>query len=278
MKALLRIARRVVVYGAMGLVTAIAVAWFGATGNPGARSGAEFVLRWARVVPSTGEVIHFRSDATRLCVVRRWGDHPSPRFVEMGWALQPTGGIEEGSPAPGGPMGVPHRAERWGVVGDELAREWARIEAAGVEPEPWVQRPLSDEWKWMSGVEYASGWPRLALRGGLYWNDATGEVDRRHQGSAERWAWARRWEQKLPERLRASVSDGYPLTPIWSGLLFNAAFFGVAWWAPVALFGVARTHRRYRHGRCPRCGYALRRDYSGGCSECGWGTRGLERA
>lgn len=67
------------------------------------------------------------------------------------------------------------------------------------------------------------------------------------------------------------VDPPLPLRPVWLGLVLDTAFYAVLWWVGLALLRKARRGRRTRRELCPACGYNLRGNYLGGCSECGWG-------
>jgi len=67
-----------------------------------------------------------------------------------------------------------------------------------------------------------------------------------------------------------SRSGVIPTTPLWSGIFLNTIFYaaalGVAWWLTCSL----RQLQHLRRGRCPRCRYNMRFDFSHECPECGW--------
>jgi hypothetical protein len=60
------------------------------------------------------------------------------------------------------------------------------------------------------------------------------------------------------------------LGPIWPGFLIDTLFYAAIWGGVFFGFASAKRAIRRRRGRCPRCGYDLRRDLAAGCSECGW--------
>jgi hypothetical protein len=74
-----------------------------------------------------------------------------------------------------------------------------------------------------------------------------------------------------------------PTRPILPGFVVNVGSYSVAWWV-VLLVSAWLTRfiwrwpakRREHRGRCPLCGYDLRADFAGGCSECGWKRRTSE--
>ncbi len=61
-----------------------------------------------------------------------------------------------------------------------------------------------------------------------------------------------------------------PCLPIWSGLFFDTALFGAGWAGLVFVPGYIRRLALHRRGRCSRCTYDLRHNFTGGCPECGW--------
>jgi hypothetical protein len=66
-----------------------------------------------------------------------------------------------------------------------------------------------------------------------------------------------------------------PMMPLWPGLAANVAAFGAVWWSVLALAktGLAAVRRggRESRGLCPACGYDLQGSLDAGCPECGWG-------
>jgi hypothetical protein len=66
----------------------------------------------------------------------------------------------------------------------------------------------------------------------------------------------------------------FPLMPMWPGFALNTLLY--AWLLVMAQFIVfnwpfqLRRFVRRRRGRCPACGYDLRKDFDAGCPECGW--------
>lgn len=62
-----------------------------------------------------------------------------------------------------------------------------------------------------------------------------------------------------------------PLRPLLIGTLVNTLIFGAMLGFVFLLAVGGRRLWRYERGRCPRCAYDLRRGFSTGCPECGWG-------
>ncbi len=61
-----------------------------------------------------------------------------------------------------------------------------------------------------------------------------------------------------------------PLRPIWPGFAINTILYAaILWLLALGPFTARRMIRRKR-GRCIKCGYNLRGDFSAGCPECGW--------
>ena len=61
-----------------------------------------------------------------------------------------------------------------------------------------------------------------------------------------------------------------PVVPLASGLIFNTLLYSALLW--LLTFGPFAVRRfiRDKRGRCIKCGYDLRGDFSAGCPECGW--------
>lgn len=127
--------------------------------------------------------------------------------------------------------------------------------------------PISDIGAWYETeqVDYAFGWPRLAMRGWLVVqtrdDDTLVEISR--SGIPLLPAGSNRGSRSLPVR------------PMWPGFAINTMWYALLaallW---VVLLRVSRSLRhvlRQRRGVCTACAYNLRGDYSQGCPECGWG-------
>lgn len=71
-----------------------------------------------------------------------------------------------------------------------------------------------------------------------------------------------------------SLTGGLPLRPIFANLALCALFYAACLFLLRVVMTwplrVAREVLRMRRGRCPRCGYDLRYNFAGGCSECGF--------
>ena len=73
--------------------------------------------------------------------------------------------------------------------------------------------------------------------------------------------------------LGVNLPSGYVVVPtgiIWNGLAVNTLTFACLSWGVVSIAISARRYSRFTRGRCPRCRYDLRHDFSHGCPECGW--------
>ena len=113
-------------------------------------------------------------------------------------------------------------------------------------------------------VERAYGWPRLSHF---------------HRRTTQRGYWRANveWRVTIPwlPRYGRTTTRALPLAPIWPGFGINTVVYAaILWLLALAPFTARRMIRRKR-GRCIKCGYDLRGDFSAGCSECGW--RRLEK-
>ncbi len=200
----------------------------------------------------------------------RWFDiergwHPmqdGDSFAERMWGIDPP--WEDGwwVAVDGTPPRIAHRRQAWGLFGstrdwfEELGRRaFARGKLFESSQEPFDLFPSE------VGSERAVGWPLLShtarwqARGGVVSSERSVEFpgDFVHR-LPERWQWYQ-----------------FPIGIIWTGVIGNSLVYAVLVWAPVRLAARGRELSRYRRGVCPRCRYDLRRDYSRGCPECGWG-------
>ena len=109
-------------------------------------------------------------------------------------------------------------------------------------------------------IEHQHGWPLRAL---------TCHVTKapRQEAVFSRCAVVRRYDA-TNQLLRTRV---LPLQPMWLGFLIDTLFYAALWFGVFFGFASAKRAIRRKRGRCPRCGYDLRRNLSAGCSECGWG-------
>lgn len=122
------------------------------------------------------------------------------------------------------------------------------------------------DWLGFRGVDDARGFPALCL-----WHEIRREGD----------AYTTPGGVMLSD---SRVSAGSVLTvralayrPIWGGLMFNTLFYGLLAFGAVGIWRMQQRDRRFRRGCCPACGYDLRRDFSDGCPECGWGREATKR-
>ncbi|MEE9130073.1 MAG: hypothetical protein V3T84_08650 [Phycisphaerales bacterium] len=118
----------------------------------------------------------------------------------------------------------------------------------------------------------ARGWPMLAMWGGF---EVLGRsVDGRsvyHLGETQ-------YAIVLPfyskGKFLSNRSRVIPFMPIWIGFIVDTFFWATIWFSLVFLAlgpGVIWRTVRHTRGHCIKCGYDLRRDFSAGCPECGWG-------
>ncbi len=121
---------------------------------------------------------------------------------------------------------------------------WSRLRELPIYEKPYPAAVQADR---------AFGLPVLSVWYGLVADRASGSS---LASSRERTGW-------LPYRDLA-------MTPIWPGFAINTIFYAAILW--LLAFGPFAVHRfiRDKRGRCIKCGYDLRGDFSAGCSECGW--------
>lgn len=128
----------------------------------------------------------------------------------------------------------------------------------------------TEGWKDWQGIEEARGFPALCL-----WNQIEREWLPGRPPTAQH---SIRGGFKLPpfEQPGSSLTlRALPYRPIWSGLAFNTAFYGLIWFGVIRIPRGVRRARRVNHGRCPRCAYDRRGDYTTPCPECGWIPRSM---
>jgi hypothetical protein len=112
------------------------------------------------------------------------------------------------------------------------------------------------------GCAKTSGWPCLALWGGLSW------VDSSHRALDKPiTVWAIDFNPILP------------LKPIWPGFAINTIFYAAVLWIVFAIPGGVKRLRRRAKGWCIHCGYDLRGQTTSvngerRCPECGKAVHG----
>ncbi len=157
-------------------------------------------------------------------------------------------------------------AERFRQQGDTMGY---RVMMLGDDASPppirlWGALPsrlASGEAEGEERLEYAAGWPMLALSYERVWRDS-GRV--------------LRWGVQLSDPNSAAHIRALPLRPIWPGLLANSSLYATAIFLPWIAFLMLRVLHRLRHGRCPQCAYDLRFDLASGCPECSWRREGAQ--
>jgi len=123
-----------------------------------------------------------------------------------------------------------------------------------------------------SYIEYASGWPFLALR---YWSIEkwTKSADRfvEREGLWVLPAWCEFGDAGN------STRRNLPFLPAWWGFAANAALYAAVLWLLIPGPFALRRYVRCRRGRCVKCNYDLRGTAGERCPECGW-ERGADGA
>lgn len=183
--------------------------------------------------------------------------------------------------------------DRWNVTRGEMrgalfvhslrvrpTKPWTGSTSTALSPALPVYQPLSAQlapWQDLSSAtrEYevgavtsetrwrdARGWPLLALEC-EYKVDGQGHGMNVINGAVVHGA--PQWNLPPYKAIRA-----LPLRPMWLGFIANTVLFSSAWWIVLVGIPLLRRAQRERRGRCPKCGYDLRGDYSAGCAECGW--------
>lgn len=144
----------------------------------------------------------------------------------------------------GGNLMLPWTAGiRVGLKREEVDMSWGLARRALVKGEQ------------VFGGEEARGWPCVAL-----YSMSMRLTDPPSRRGGVR---VRKDPQGLDDRF-------LPLVPIWRGFAIDSTLYGSAWMVVLTVPGVLRGAIRKRRGRCPQCGYDLKRDFDAGCSECGW--------
>jgi len=127
-------------------------------------------------------------------------------------------------------------------------------------PIPQAQNSASDD-----RIFEARGWPMLALWAERATSSAAPNAATAPRGSAGR---------SLLRSPSGTLPPVLPTRPIWSGLIFDSAFYGLflaaVYWMLVKPRRLLLELRRMRCGCCIACGYELDFDFRSGCPECGW--------
>jgi hypothetical protein len=259
----LRLLPRSLLFGLLGLVTAVAVAWglsvrgqFGAESSgliaigAAVKDGRPFslALRQRFGVDSeewrVGALLSL--DPPQLARLR-------PSYVRLYRAIAEVGAVNDDAQVP--PIGN----------ADDLA-------AAGP---PVRLRNLAADGTTIT--RESAGWPLRALRCSLRQDDFHGRADETaiptsigehvsKRGAIEApWPW-----RGAAARPPAPGTIYLPIEPR-PGLAINAIFYGLLWFLILLIPGTILRARRRARGRCPRCGYSLRGQPAPGCPECGHG-------
>lgn len=129
----------------------------------------------------------------------------------------------------------------------------------------WVELPARAQGLHRT-LTVAYGWPFPAMAEGVH-NANTLGVERV-------WIWtpgnrdARGLRRARP--MLAAAEFGFPIRPVWWGLLGNAAIYAAACWTAVGGVRWSWRRLRYKRGACVACGYDLAGLPEGaGCPECG---------
>lgn len=119
----------------------------------------------------------------------------------------------------------------------------------------------------MMTLTVSAGWPRRCL----YWSlDTTAHVKGIELGGPPfRWTTVLNKSSSYTHDIPHLCQLVLPISPIWGGLAFNTAFFGVA--ITLSRQVVLGAHARWRARRalCVQCGYQLPRQGAAACPECG---------
>jgi len=116
----------------------------------------------------------------------------------------------------------------------------------------------------------ARGWPMLAL-----WSERSTTPAASGAATGARPSGRSMSPRIIPLANPASgLTPLLPTRPIWSGLLFDtafyAAFLAAGFWLLVRPRRMVIELLRMRRGCCIACGYELDFDFRAGCPECGW--------
>ncbi len=116
-----------------------------------------------------------------------------------------------------------------------------------------------------AGMKVDAGWPFVAMYEQSWIDDTASSLYRRIYRTAV-------GLQSETTRAAPAVAPlrPLPLYPALPGFLINTIFYAaILWLLALGPFTARRVIRRKR-GHCIKCGYDLRGDLDGGCSECGW--------
>lgn len=130
-------------------------------------------------------------------------------------------------------------------------------------------KDTGDEWYYYYSVVEATGWPLLALRGGLR-TPAPGRYFYDSTGVRVELSEVRCWiiPVHLPaQRARLDEYKWLPLCPLWPGFAVNTVFYATILWLMLAAPFALRRRLRARRGQCQQCGYPI--GVSPVCTECG---------
>lgn len=240
------IARTLAVYAALGLVTAVAVAWALAAWVP-YRSRAGVRLFTSGYAPGANRIWTTSNIYSTLGGLRRYfvrQDEDTLRASYFGFPdiIVPPDHFEfHREPLPSIALGG---NLAWGMA--------ARPLPAGT--------PSERSWEDARGLPFVCLWQTVRSEH-EYTPDRvsstyqiTGGIPLGHFGGTKHELTAR----------------GLPLRPIWRGLLANTAFYAICWFTVIRTSRLARRHRRITRGYCPRCAYDRESLFSMPCPECGW--------
>lgn len=133
-----------------------------------------------------------------------------------------------------------------------------------------VERHRSDE-KSVRTWRYESGWPRRALSGVRTSRSSGDSESALITGLIPLDEQEFKFVAQFPDRVTSwgTRPKAIPFAPAWPGFAINMFIYAAGvlliW---TLLYSARRLMRKWR-GRCPRCGYNLRRRVTAGCPECG---------
>jgi hypothetical protein len=139
-------------------------------------------------------------------------------------------------------------------------RGWPSVTVINQSPPSWVYPPFRQE----AVGTVARGWPCLALRHAFFES---------HGVTISPWE-VRDGILVSPEP-DPMLLWALPLRPIWFGIVIDTLFYAAIWGGVWFGFVAGKRAIRRKRGRCPMCGYDLRRALEKGCSECGWQREGV---